>query len=87
MSARSRRLWTETVSTWRFDPVALAALHEALRELDAADAAAATLDVEGTVIVNPRSGVQKPHPLVGVRATHLSAFRQLMAALKLQPPV
>ena len=73
--------------TWRFDPVALAGLQEALTALDGADEAGKIVEREGMVLVSERSGAKKPHPAIAVQRMYLATFRQLMAALKLQPPV
>lgn len=60
LSTKRKRLYTDTVSKWAFDPPALEMLESACRLLDVADQAREVVAKEGIVVHGARGS--KEHP-------------------------
>ena len=86
LSAESRRLWTEIARGWVLSADALPLLRAALEQRDLYDRMRRQVAKEGATITNPKSGLVKPHPAVGIMHESLIQFRLAFRAIGLEPP-
>jgi hypothetical protein len=83
LSDRSRALWSSITRDWPLELHELAILAEALRALDRADEARATIESEGITFAD-RFGQPREHPAVDVERKSRSQFKDIMRALDLK---
>ena len=86
LSADSRRLWDSITTEWVLSGDALPILRATLEQRDLYDRMRRQVWKEGATIVNPKSGLVKPHPAVRIMHDSLTQFRLGFRALGLEPP-
>lgn len=84
LSPASKRLWTEVVQQWSLGPDGLALFANGLESRDAYEVCRLQIAADGPTF-RTETGQIRAHPAGKLALDYLSAFRQTMRQLGLQP--